>query len=64
MKSEEKRTPFLGNRVIRDGSVTMKKLSEDVKAAMSSGSGVEMVTQSEYDALTPDPNILYCITEE
>lgn len=64
MTSEEKRTPFLGNRVIRDGSVTMAKLSEEVQSAIASGSGVEMVTQAEYNALTPDPNILYCITED
>lgn len=63
MTSEEKRTPFLGNRVIRDGSVTMAKLSEEVQSAISTG-GVEVVTQAEYNALTPDPRILYCITED
>lgn len=31
IETKEKRTPFLGNRGLRDGSVTMEKLADDVK---------------------------------
>ena len=64
MNSEEKRTPFLGNRVIRDGSVTLQKLGGDVLEKIDNG-GVVMMTQDAYNALTTkDPQVLYCITEE
>lgn len=64
MKSEEKRTPFFGNRTVRDGSVTLQKLGDDVLTKINAG-GVEMMTQAAYNALqTKDPQVLYCITEE
>ena len=62
LKSEEKRTPFMGNRTVRDGSVTMEKLADDVKDALNA-SPIEFVTQAQFNALTPDSNVLYMITE-
>lgn len=35
MDTTEKRTPYLGRRGLRDGSVTLDKLSEEVKEALS-----------------------------
>jgi len=64
MKSEEKRTPFLGSRTVRDGSVTLQKLGDDVLTKINAG-GVEMMTQAAYNALqTKDPQVLYLITED
>ena len=54
----------MGNRVIRDGSVTLSKLSDEVMARLDNG-GVEMLTQDEYNALPEkDARVLYCIVEE
>ena len=63
--SGEKRQPFMGNRVIRDGSVTMEKLADDVKTAIeSAGSGVELMTQEQYNAIqSPDADKIYAIYE-
>lgn len=67
LKSEEKRHPFMGNRTIRDGSVTMQKLGDDVTEeleALANKSQIVMVTQAEFDALTTkDPEVFYFITE-
>ena len=37
--TKEKRTPFLGNRGLRDGSVTMDKLADDVKDTINNIKG-------------------------
>lgn len=52
----------MGNRTVRDGSVTMEKLADDVKDALNA-SPIEFVSQAQFDALTPDSNVLYMITE-
>ena len=42
IESKEKRTPFLGNRGLRDGSVTMNKLADDVRETIeNTGQAVE-----------------------
>lgn len=65
--SGAKRQPFMGNRVIRDGSVTMEKLADDVREKVENGgggSGIELVTQAEYNAIqSPDPDKYYAIYE-
>lgn len=60
--SGAKRQPFMGNRVIRDGSVTMQKLADDVREKVENG-GVELMTQAEYNAITPNPDKIYAIYE-
>lgn len=62
--SGAKRQPFMGNRVIRDGSVTMQKLADDVREKVENGGGgVEMMTQAEYNAIEPNPDKIYAIYE-
>ena len=39
LATKEKRTPFLGNRGLRDGSVTMDKLADDVKDTINNIKG-------------------------
>lgn len=58
----------MGNRVIRDGSVTLEKLSDEVREMVenggSGGSGIELVTQAQYNAIqSPDPDKYYLIYE-
>lgn len=57
MDTTEKRTPYLGRRGLRDGSVTLDKLSDEVKEALS-GSGVKSVTAT-VDNGTGVPSVDY-----
>lgn len=63
LNSKEKRTPFLGNRCLRDGSVTMDKLADDVREAIENASqaidtlqeridGAATTTENEYPLTT------------